>query len=63
MSKTNAKNAAAFFRDKPQQQNVSLFDFRLSVAQRILDVHAAQKRAPARKAARELRALHGEHHL
>ena len=63
MSETNAKNAAAFFRDKPQQQNVSLFDFRLSVAQHILDVHAAQKRAPARKAARELRALHGEHRL
>ena len=63
MSETNAKNAAAFFRDRPQQQVVSLLAFRLSVAQHILDVHAAQKRAPARKAARELRDLHGEHRL
>ena len=63
MSETNAKNAAAFFRDKHQEQVVSLLHFRLSVAQRILDIHAAQKRAPARKAARELRDLHGEHRL
>ena len=63
MSETNAKNAAAFFRDKPQEQVVSLLDFRLSVAQRILDIHAAQKRAPARRAFREQRALLGEHRL
>ena len=63
MSETNAKNAAAFFRDKPQMQTVSLLAFRLSVAQRILDIHAAQKRAPIRKAFREQRALLGEHRL
>lgn len=63
MSETNAKNAAAFFRDKRQGQVVSLLDFRLSVAQHILDIHAAQRRAPARKAFRELRDLRGEHHL
>jgi len=63
MSETNAKNAAAFFRDRPQGRSVSLLDFRLSVAQHILDIHAAQKRAPARKAFREQRALLGEHRL
>jgi hypothetical protein len=63
MSETNAKNAAAFFRDKPQGQVVSLLAFRMSVAQQILDIHAAQMRAPARRAFREQRALLGEHHL
>ena len=47
MSETNAKHAAAFFRDKHQGQVVSLLAFRLSVAQHILDIHAAQRRAPA----------------
>lgn len=63
MSETNAKHAAAFFRDKQQGQVVSLLGFRMSVAQHILDIHAAQKRAPARRAFREQRALLGEHRL
>jgi len=63
MSETNAKNAAAYFRDTPQDRVVSLLAFRLSVAQRILDIHAAQKRAPIKKAFREQRALLGEHRL
>jgi hypothetical protein len=63
ISETNAKNASSTFRDVPKGQSVSLLEFRLSIAQRLLDIHAAQKRAPARKAARELRDLNGEHHL
>jgi hypothetical protein len=63
MSETNAKMAAAFYRDKPQDRFVSLLAFRLSIAQAILDIHAAQKREPARKALREQRALLGEHRL
>jgi hypothetical protein len=51
------------FRDAPKGLRVSLLEFRLSVAQRILNIHAAQKRAPARKAARELRDFNREHYL
>lgn len=63
VSESNAKLAAAHFRDDDKDVSVSLFDFRLSVANHILSLHAAQTRPTARKAARELRDLRGEHCL
>ena len=63
VSESNAKLAADHFRDVDDAEVVSLFAFRLSVAQHILTLHAAQARAPARKASRELRDLRGEHNL
>lgn len=63
VSETNAKFAACHFRDENEEDSLSLFDFRLSVADHILSLHAAQQRAPARKASRELRDLRGEHCL
>lgn len=63
VSETNAKFAASYFRDANKEDPLSLFDFRLSVADHILSLHAAQERAPARKSSRELRDLRGEHCL
>jgi hypothetical protein len=63
VSETNAKFAAQYFRDQEEDDKSSLLQFRLNVAEHILTLHAAQERAPARKAFRELRILRGEHCL
>jgi len=63
VSETNAKFASQFFRNEQQADTKSLLQFRLSVAQHILTLHAAQSRANPRKASREVRDVLGEHCL